>query len=129
MQKFLTLSGEIIQGEIVSRRENTVTISDKSGNRYLCRIKDQGIHIPYESSGPKGWKSLNITRDSDNSKQDKRPSKVRAIEPNGEIWDFKNAKVAANHYASAYTTIVRNCQSDEPVKSGSLKGYKFERIS
>lgn len=128
MQKYLTLSGEIVQCEIVSRRENTVTVSDKSGNRYLCRIKDQGIHIPSESSGPKGWQSLNLTA-SDMDKQENRPSKIRAIEPNGKIVDFVNAKSAANHYASAYSTIARNCQSDAPVKSGALKGYKFERIS
>lgn len=48
---------------------------------------------------------------------------------NGKIVDFVNAKSAANHYASAYSTIARNCQSDAPIKSGALKGYKFERIS
>ena len=128
MQKYMTLQGEIISGEIVNRMKNTVTISDEFGKRYLCRIKDQGIHIPSEATGPKGWKSLNLTN-SDMDKQNNRPSKVRAIEPSGEIVDFINAKSAANHYASAYSTIAHNCQSDVPVKSGALKGYKFERIS
>ena len=126
MQKYMTLQGEIISGEIVNRMENTVTISDEFGKRYLCRIKDQGFHISAQASGPKGWKTLNLNKNNNRSKES---DQIRAIEPNGNIIDFKNTNTAAKHYASVCTTIARNCESSEPIRSGALKGYKFERIS
>ena len=125
MQKYMTLQGEIISGEIVNRMENTVTISDEFGKRYLCRIKDQGFHIPAEPSGRKGWRMLDLKEDN----RSKESNQIRAIEPNGNILDFRNTNTAAKHYASVCTTIARNCESSEPIRSGALKGYKFERIS
>lgn len=127
--KFLTVSGMIVNGEIIKRLENTVIVGDERGNRHLCRIKDQGIYIPKQADGPKGWKELDLSRGNKSSEGDKKLSKIRAIEPNGDTWDFRSATAAANHYASAYTTIVRNCKSDEPIKTGVLKGYKFDKIS
>ena len=114
--KFKTIQGREITGDIINRYTRIMSVAGHVGRNYVCWLVGD----------PRPLEDFSFTPVKPENFRGIEPKKCRVIKPDGTCITFVSMGAAANHYRADRSTVSRNCESDKPIRSGRLKGYKFE---